>query len=367
MITVAILNIIVVFCAFLAQHKRTESLLKASFILIFLFLALRYDYGNDYRGYLVFFSEDNLLDTDLLDYYRGDSIDYYSKHGGFEPGWVFLCCLFKPFGFFTMTAVLALFNCFVYYRFIKKYVPPAYYWFAVFLYVFSPGFMLVHSSTMRQSVAIALFIFSIDYLYKKDAIRYFLCIGLASLFHTSALILLPVYLLGLFNWKINGLMAVSIFSLFIFLFLFGESLVSGLNLFIINYFERYEVYQEGSEIGTGLGVVFYSLLFALVLFYERLQTREHALLFKIAVLSYFFIPLSLLIMLISRVGMYSEPATLVVFPVILLNIKNPVVRNLILFLILFFTLYLFYTFFQSDTYREAFGTYKTIFSSPEIY
>lgn len=358
MITVTILNIIVVFLAFLARHKQTESLLKASFILIFLFLALRYDYGNDYQGYLDFFS-DASLDTNLL--------NHYSKQEGFEPGWVFLCRLFKPFGFFAMVAVLALFNCFVYYRFIKKYVPPAYYWLAVFLYVFSPGFMLVHSSAMRQSVAIALFIFSIDYLYKKDAIRYFLCIGLASLFHTSALILLPGYLLGLFNWKINKLTAASIFSLYIFLFLFGKSFMSNLNLFISTYFMRYKVYEEGSEIGTGLGVIFYSALFVLVLYYVRLQTKETSLLFKIAILSYFFIPLGLLIMLISRIGMYFQPATLAVFPIILLNTKNPVVRNLILLLILFITLYSFYGFFQSEVWREAFGTYKTIFSSPEIY
>ena len=266
-----------------------------------------------------------------------------------------------------MTAVLALFNCVVYYRFIKKYVPPAYYWFAVFLYVFTPGFMLIHSSAMRQSVAITLFIFSIDYLYKKDAIRYFLCVGLASLFHYSALVLLPVYFLGLFNWKINKITAVSIFSLFLFLYMFGELFKSYLDLFISTYFRQYEIYQGGVEIGTGLGIIFYSILFALVLFYERFQIKEIALLFKIAILGYFFMPIGLLIMMIARVGMYFQLATLAVFPILLLNIKNPAFKNLILVLIIFITIYSFYGFFQSYVWREAFGTYQTIFSSPAIY
>ena len=203
MFTVAILNIFVVFFAYQARHKRTEFFLKVSFGLIFLFLALRYNYGNDYSAYLKGFLEVNRVET----------IDYFDKYWHFDPGWIFLCRIFGPFGFFAMMAVLALFNCFVYYRFIRKYVPPAYYWFAVFFYVFNPYFMLVHSSAMRQSLAISLFIFSIDYIYKKDALRYFLCIGLAALFHTSALVLLPIYLLGVFDWKINKITAVSIFSL----------------------------------------------------------------------------------------------------------------------------------------------------------
>ena len=145
MIAVAIFNIIVVFFAYQARHKRTEFFLKVSFGLIFLFLALRYDYGNDYSAYLKGFLEVNRVET----------IDYFDKYLHFDPGWIFLCRIFWPFGFFAMMAVLALFNCFVYYRFIRKYVPPVYYWFAVFLYVFNPYFMLVHSSAMRQSLAIS--------------------------------------------------------------------------------------------------------------------------------------------------------------------------------------------------------------------
>lgn len=357
MITVAIFNILVVFFAYQARYKRTAILLKVSFGLIFLFLALRYDYGNDYSGYLKVFIEINQVET----------IDYFDKYWHFEPGWIFLCRLFGPFGFFAMTAVLALFNCFVYYRFIKKYVPPAYYWLAVFMYVFNPGFMLIHSSAMRQSLAIILFVFSIDYIYKKDALRYFLCIGLAALFHTSALVLLPVYLLGVFDWKINKLTAVSIFSLFLLMFVFGNSFLPDINQFINTYFQRYEVYEGGAEIGTGLGLIFNSFLFTLILYYERSQIAESSLLFKVAIISYFIIPISLLIMMLGRVGMYFLPATIAVFPIMFSNIKNRILKNTTLTLIIFIILHSFFGFFQSDIWRVSFGTYQTIFSAPEIY
>lgn len=359
MITVAILNIIVVLFAYLARYRQTRFGLKVSFFLIFLFLALRYDFGNDYPAYLQKFF--------VINQYA--YIDYFYKFlHYYEPGWIFLCRLFEPLGFFAMIAALALFNCVVYYRFIRKYVPPTYYWLAVFLYVFSPGFMLIHSSAMQQSVAIALFILSFDYLYKKDAIRYFLCIGLASLFHYSALILLPVYFLGLFNWKANNITAIIIFSFYLFLYMFGELIMPHLTLFISTHFERYVIYLGVSaEIGTGLGIVFYSILFIFVLYYKKFQNKEKALLFKIVILGYFFIPMGLLIMMLGRVGMYFQVATLAVFPILLLNIKNPVLKNLILASLIFITIHSFYAFFQYDIWREAFSTYQTIFSASRIY
>lgn len=357
MITVAIFNIIVVYFAYLARNERMEFWLKGSFILIFLFLALRYDYGNDYSGYLEGFLKMNRIDV----------IDYFDKDWHYEPGWILLCRLFKPFGFFALTAALALFNCFVYYYFIKKYVPSDYYWLAVFLYVFNPDFMLIHSSAMRQSIAISLFLFAIDYLYKKDVIRYCLCICLASLFHTSALILLPLFLLGLYNWKITKLTAIGIFSLFIFLFLFGKDFLPDMNRFIDTYFNKYEAYQEGTKISTGLGLILFSAIFALVLFYATSQSGESSLLFKIAGLSFFMIPAGLLIQMFARVGMYFQPATLAVYPIVLLNIKNPIFKDLSSALLVLVTLYFFYEFFHSDTYSVLFGTYSTIFSAPEVY
>jgi len=320
-------------------------------------LALRYRYGNDYVAYLQGF----------LDINRYTMIDYFNVSSHFEIGWIFLCRVFRPFGFFAMVAVLAAFNCWVYYRFIKRYVSPRYYWFAVFLYVFTPGFMLIHASAMRQSLAIDIFIFSIDYIYKKDFLRYLACIVLASSFHSSALILLPIYLLRLFNFKINILTAVSLFSLFLFMLGFSSLFLPYIIKYTGIFFEKYQNYKMSSVLGSGLGVAFSAFLFALILFYERLQIADVALLFRISMLGYFIIPLSLSIMMISRIGMYFQPITIVVFPILFLKIKNPIYKNIILAMLIFMTMYLYFQFFQSSVWKIAFGRYQTIFSAPEIY
>jgi len=360
MITVAVLNSVVVFLSFFARFKNWEFLLKISFGLLFVFLALRYNYGNDYNGY-------------LKDFMRLSFSDFtsYSKTTHFELGWTFLCYLFRPFGakgFFAMTAVLALFNCVVYYRFIQRYVPPSYYWLAVFLYVFNPAFMLTHASAMRQSVAISLFLISIGFLHKKNVIGYFICIGLAVLFHLSALILLPVFLLGLFNWKINKATAAGLLSAYIVFIFMGKVFKEPIANFISTYFERYAIYntQGGIEIGTGMGLLFYTVLFVLILWYGQYQTRENAIVFKLAVVSYLLLPVSLIILMLGRGTMYFQPATIVVMPVVFANIKNVLIRYAVMFALIAITLLSFYGFFHSKIWEKKFGTYQTIFSSQEF-
>lgn len=357
MITTIVLGLLAVHFAYIARHRNAMWGLKLSFVLIFFFLALRYNFGNDYKAYLNIFIE-------ISQYNQVESFNNVTK---LEPGWVYLNWLFRSVGFFAMIALLACFNCFVYYRFIKKYVPAGYYWLAVFIYIFYPGFMLIHSSAMRQSIAIMLFVFSLDYLYKKDAIRYFLCIGLASVFHLSALILLPVYLLGLFNWEISKSKGGILLAIFASLYLSVESLSPYLQQFISNYFQKYLIYQDPGEVNTGLGIIYLSLLMILALYFERSQNKETALVFKLAIISVMLMPLNLIVALIGRVGMYFAPATIVAYPIIYMNLKRPVSKIIYLTSLIFFITYQFFQFFYSDVWKDAFGTYQTILFAPQWY
>lgn len=354
--TIAMGSIAVLF-AYLGRYRNFPFGLKLSFVCIFIFLALRYNFGNDYKSYLEIFTEVN----------RYASFDLFDKTIHADPGWILLCKLFKPFGFFAMIAVLALFNSIIYYRFIKKYVPKKYYWLAIFLYVFTPGFLLTHATAMRQSLAIGLFILSLDYLFKKDAIRYYVCVALASLMHSSALILVPLYLLSFVNWRLNKIAVVLMVGVFASLFVFVQELGPYINFVIGTYFKSYEVYQEAVAVGTGIGVLYSAFLFVIILWYERFQNKETALVFKVAILSFLFIPLGFLIALIGRMGMYFAPATFIALPVILVYIKKVNYKMIFIASLLLMTMYNFFQFFRSETYRQAFSTYQTIFSSRKLY
>ena len=169
-------NIVSIVCAYFAQVKKYEVCLLFSFVFIGLFLAFRYDFGNDYMAYF-YMHQEIQSEIGLSSYY--------------EKGWVLLNKIFS--NFYILIFFLAIINSYIYFRFINRYVPEKMWWLAVFLYVFNTNFMLVQSSTMRQTVAILIFIYSFKYILRGQLGIYLLCCFLAISFHISAIILLPIY------------------------------------------------------------------------------------------------------------------------------------------------------------------------------
>ena len=353
MFVALVVNVLMVFFAWLQDLRLFKNGLFIAFFILFLFLALRYDYGNDYKAYFNGFNEINSIKT----------VNYFGRDYQFEAGWVYLCRIFAPFGFFSMVAFLALFNCWVYYRFIRQYVPLGYYWLAVFIYVFSPGMMLTNSTAMRQSVAIGFFLLAIDFINQQKSFRYFLLIGLASLFHQSALVLLPFYFVGRLNLRLKWYWQGVLIVLFLSLFLYGKSISPFINSIVSSTFKQYEIYDEGSQFGSGLGVLLLSFFYCLVLYWDQYQDTKNAILFKFSFISYLFIPLGLILLMLVRIGMYFQVANIAVFPLIYLSIRQVVWKNLNILILVLFTLYTFYVFFHSATYGSSFRTYKTIFST----
>ena len=79
-----------VFFAYLSRFLRNNWGLKISFIIIFIYLALRYEFGNDYEWYLISFN--SLKEFDL--------VDFFEVILPYEPGWIFINWLFKKSVFF---------------------------------------------------------------------------------------------------------------------------------------------------------------------------------------------------------------------------------------------------------------------------
>ena len=100
MVTTLVINGLVVFLSWLESLKILKHGLLISFILLFLFLALRYNFGNDYIGYFDGFREVN----------KYSNVTFKDREFHYEAGWLLLCRVFKPLGFFSMVALLAAFN-----------------------------------------------------------------------------------------------------------------------------------------------------------------------------------------------------------------------------------------------------------------
>lgn len=357
MIEALVVGLCSVVFSMLNRKIRTTYGLKLSFVLIFIFHAIRYDYGNDYMKYL-----DDYIDINQFSLFDMNYGEYY-----YEPAWVFLCRLFKPFGFFALVASMALFTSIVYYRFVKAYVHADYYYYSVLIYFFSPELMLIPLSAMRQSLAITIFVYSIQFVIKRNIAKYALCIAIASAFHISAIALLPVYFLAYLNWRIHLLSVVYLFALYYSFFVVPMLIYSGFNNLIGTVFEKYLRFEGTTVINTGYGLIFISFLLLIILIYERYQRQEISLLFKIAAISFFIIPASFPIPMLGRMGMYVQPVLIVVYPYVIMSMKNMLLKYSIMVSIIAFTLYKFFLFFQSDVWVNKYSTYTTVFDAPKYY
>jgi transmembrane protein EpsG len=336
--------------------------LRYSIFIIFIFLSIRYNFGNDYNSYLnLFYNINKSPDFSLTDF----------QVKGNEFGWIYINHLFEPYGFFAMLIFLAGFSCFVLYRFIKKYVEPKYYWWAIFIYTFQPYHMIVLSSAMRQAVAVSFFLISIDFLIAKKPFHYIGIVLLGTLFHSTAYFLLPLVLLSYFNFQIKKKNIILILTIFIGLFFFLGDFFIQAQIFISNYFENeYTAYMEFEEQESkiGLGFILNFIINIITLYYLKHQKSTwKTIISNIIVISFLLIPLSFSIPIITRLNFYLTPLLIVVYPIVFENIKEKNNRYIFMLLISIFTIYQFIYFFYSETWTKHFFEYKTIFSSPTFF
>lgn len=324
------------------------------FLPIFLFLALRFNYGNDYPAYLATFEEISLL----------YEMDYNPDRWHAEVGWLFLNRIFSEIGFFPMMALLALINCYIYARLISKFVPQSYYWLAVFFYIFIPENMLVQSSAMRQTVAISLFILATESVINKEFARYLVMLALASLFHTSALLLIPVYALGVVNIRIKKSWIPIFLAGYVALFFYASEMISTIQGSLISevgfYFERYTIYEDKGTLGSGFGVLFHGFFLILLLYFHDEQNYAGKFLFKISIIGIYLIPFAVEISMFARIGFYFSVFSIVSIPLIAAQIQKQVFRMCFLGLHILYTMWGYFQFFQSPVWRHSFSEYQTI-------
>jgi hypothetical protein len=327
--------------------------------LIFIFLSLRYGYGNDYIGYIDIFTNIN-----------DDFKTILSDPGRIEIGWILLNRLFYAPGFNVMIAFLALVNCITYYRFIARFVEKKYYWFAVFIYLLNSNLFLIQLSAMRQTLAIILFINAMIYIYDKKYIIVFILMFACYFFHTSSLLLFPLVLIVLFsNFNVKIIHIIIIEILFITLFVYGEALRPNFNFIVTLFFnEQYDFYLN-SDVETKanfVNIVAYSLLiFVLLLYYNNLNWG-FKIFTKLLLLGVFFLPLGFIIPISSRLAFYLLPLSIVIYPKYIDVINSRLIRNMFILGIILIILVRMVSFFNSDTYGEYYMEYSTIFSSYSI-
>lgn len=204
--------------------------------------------------------------TDSLNYTRDfrNQLDIYNFkfEESIEMGYQLLkyALLSVTHSYFWLFLSTGFFIVFCYLSVIRKHSVD--YWFSVYLFI-TLGVYIFFFNGLRQGLAMAIFALSIPYLLEKRLVHYLLICALASLFHTSALFMIPFYFLVHLNIKPWYKILAT---------LIGSFAVSGMFIsYIAATNERYEGYVETSDKAGGLlSLGFYVVLLFFIFFVIRM-------------------------------------------------------------------------------------------------
>ncbi len=170
-------------CGSTRQEALNRVLLFAIFMIFFLLAALRVGTGNDYWVYR----------TGFLQVFVGDTPVSY------EIGFNFVVkALQYIFYRDCYIIIFAFFAFFIAYFFVKGLYDVSD-WFVYTLFLFmANGFYFMSFSNVRYYLAFGMCVCSIRPLLNKNYTKFVLYIIIASLFHRTALVCIPVYLIAYF-------------------------------------------------------------------------------------------------------------------------------------------------------------------------
>lgn len=245
------------------QNKKRG--LQISMFILFIFLAIRYNFGNDYPAYYrMFYNFDlpGMLDAKI------------------EYGYSLLCIIFKPLGFFSLIIIWSAFYCLALYTTFRRYIPQKFYWLVMMSIISNADLVFYGASAIRQTLAFSCILFILPFLEAKKPIHYAVGVVIAYLFHQSALVfiaLYPLMYLDLRNQKfiiIFGILAI------MFMTVLKGQFEAIINVIAASHFEKYvdrygesDQVIEGGFIGTIIRIIFL-LLFLWSMKFEHNKIRS---------------------------------------------------------------------------------------------
>jgi hypothetical protein len=284
----------------------STSILRIQHFMVLLIISIvvgfRYQVGVDWESYKeVFFHIKN-----------NPSIQFFDQTD--EPGFFYINKIIAGLGlgyqwmFFTVA--------FISWFFLFKSVPKTILPFFIF-FLFADEYFFWGMNGVRQFVAIGIFLFSIHFIINRNFWYFLISVFIASLFHYSALLLIPIYFIPFsrfYNQKFW-------FLAFAVSFFFSQSivLVNGLKQFLIyltqfipiihNYvlYVETELFEARELAGSGLGVIFKTIITLFILYFSKRivekypQTKVYFILFFVgAIINNLFFTFQI----IGRINVY---------------------------------------------------------------
>ncbi|WP_455637905.1 EpsG family protein [Parabacteroides sp.] len=223
-----------------------------TFLPLFIFGAIRVDFGNDYITYKATFEEINAAANFVVDNNMHEEVGYQLLN--------FILPSYR-----SILLLTSLLMCFSYGVFIYHNVPQKYVWLFLILLCLNPEKNVYGTLVgIRNGLVISGFLLSTAILQKRKIIQFVAISLLMMTIHTSAVLFLPIaYVCGINREFTRKEMLVWVGGIVFCLSLGISSLVNMAIPFIADNFERYEVYLQ-SEKQRGILIVVTNLFFVVI-------------------------------------------------------------------------------------------------------
>ncbi len=299
------------------NHEQADKVFLwiGSFILALL-TGLRHSVtGSDTSGYIASFRQFRRLPWESV-------VD--KAHDYYEVGYR---VIMKIIGYITnhenvFFTILALFFAYSLGRFITKNSKNRF--MSLMLY-FTVGAFTFQITGVRQSLAMAILLFSFEYIKKRKLVKFLIIVIVASLFHQSAICIIPMYFLAYI--KMN-LISCAVFVL-------GGGIMCVYSRSLLQLFHsilgKYDHYgYSGFEGGAVFVVIMYLITIVVsYMFMKSLdkQDKHNVFFFNMTFVSLLLYILRYFVMIAERVGFYYQFAFIILLPNVIEAIPDDSTRK----------------------------------------
>lgn len=245
---------------------------------------------------------------------------YNIFNGGYEPGFILFLILLKSikedpqFLILVTSLIINILNIWT----IRKYSKDSYFELAVFMYIAS-GYYLVTMNGIRQCLIAAIIFTGTGLIIKGKKKTYFILCIIGVTFHTSALIMIPIYFIAREKaWSKNIYILLILFIISMFLY---EPLMNIVFKVLGN--SRYSEYSNFHEGGANIlrvlvhGVpVFLSYIKRGIL---KEKWKNSNIFINIGLINFMIMGLSFFNWIFARFTIYTELYTFILLPYIIKN------------------------------------------------
>jgi hypothetical protein len=233
------------------------------FITLLLTASLRFEVGDDWHSYIGFYTDRDLSQNVEFGYRLIN--DFFSDLG--LPYNLFLLLINSVALFFTYK--------FIYLNAKSKQIGLLIFFYDIFFYLYLSGF--------RQAIALSVICIGFSYAFEKRLLKYLLVVLLASTFHKSALIALPIYFIPRNSFILYSIFKSIKFYLVLFVIIFisyvpveffleliEDSFFKNINYYLLSHYKA-----ENIEMAYVIGLVKRSIAIFFYILYRRYLPRDN--------------------------------------------------------------------------------------------